>query len=888
MELWAVLRHRLRALLRRQQLEQDFHDELCFHIEMRERALRDAGLSPRDAERASRLAFGATAPLTETLRDAWTFRWFEALLQDLRYATRQLRKAPGFASTTVLSLAIGIGATTAVFSILYVTILHPYPFRDWERLVTLTVQDPNGNTRWPAITGSQLQRLREARSIEEVIATDQQELSTSGGDLPEDVSVMYWTTNATAYFGVPPALGRGLVASDAPDGAEPQQVAFISYLFWQRHFGGDPSILEQRIELAHVPYRIVGVQSPYLTWGGADVYLPLQVTADPRARLSTSIRLKPGVTPQMADGDLQPLLDAFAKETPLNFPRGFRADIRPLSYDIRTGLGPSMYLMFGAVCLLLLIGCLNIAILLMARGTRRQYELAIRAALGAGRARVARQLLTEAALLAAIGEALGIALASGTQKVLIWQLPSYLTQRQALVTINLPVLLFSIAAALVTVVAFGLLPAIQLSRRNLRDVMQLGERKLAGGWGTRTRTLLIAGQVALSVVLLAAAATSVRTFLDLLHTPLGYDPQHTLVLGIPLHPNSYTTWQARATYFDQLEQRLASTPDVSVVAFAINGVPPGAGITAGFEILGQNLLGDQQARVSFVGQKYFGLLKIPLVQGRMWDRAELARGAHVAVINQAMARRYWPNGDALLHSVRLPQLVAVPAAQVVAPGSNEWTQIVGIAGDALNDGLRNPIRPAIYLPYTARMPSFAQLLVRGRGNPLVLLHTLRAQVQAVDAEQQIARNALSLEDWLAQQNEWQREHTVALLFAAFSLVTVLLAAIGVFSVVSYTVALRTTEFALRMALDAQRRDVVNEVLASIATPMTIGLAAGVSLHFVTQRVVAQWTDAAKAPDAVVLWSVVLLLSTVAVLACVLPARRALTVEPIYALRGLDQ
>jgi predicted permease len=887
MTLWAVLRHRLGALVRRRQLEQDFQDELSFHIAMRERALGDAGLSPRDAARVSRLAFGPTAPLTDTLRDAWTFLWFEALLQDLRYAGRQLRKAPAFAVTTVLSLAIGIGATTAVFSILYITILHPYPFRDWERLVTLTVQEPSGNTSWPAITGSQLQRLREARSIEDVIATDQQELSTSGGELPEDVSVMWWTTNATSYFGVPPAMGRGLLSSDAPGGTEPQHVAFISYLFWQRHFGGDPGILEQSIELAHVPYHIVGVQSPYVTWGGHDVYLPLQPTADPRARLSTSIRLRPGVTPQMADGQLQPLLEAFAKETPLNFPREFRVDIRPLSYDIRTSLGPSMYLMFGAVCLLMLIGCLNAAILLLARGMRRQYELAIRAALGAGRGRVMRQLLAEAALLTAIGEALGIALAFGMQKLLIWQLPSYLTQRQALITINVPVLVFSIAAALVTVIAFGLLPAIQLSRRNLRDVMQVGERRVAGGWGTHTRTLLIAGQVALSLVLLTAGAASVRTFLDLLHRPLGYDPQHTVVLGIPLHPNSYTTWQARAAYFDRLEQQLSSTPDVSHVAFAINGVPPGSGITAGFEILGQNTLGDQQARVSFVGQNYFALLKIPLLQGRMWDRAELTRGAQVAVINQALARRYWPNGDALGRSVRLPQLVPVPPAQMVAPGSNEWTPIVGIAGDALNDGLRNPIRPAIYLPYTARMPSFAQLLVRGRGNPLVLLHTLRTQVQAVNPEQPIARNALSLEDWLAQQNEWQREHTVAVLFGAFSLVTMLLAGVGVFSVVSYTVALRTTEFALRRALGAQRRDVVTAVLASIATAMTVGLAAGVCLHFATKGIVARWA-AATAPDASALWSVVLVLSTVALVACVLPARRAVAVEPIHALRGLDQ
>jgi len=444
--------------------------------------------------------------------------------QDVRYALRQLRRAPGFSLVAVLSLALGIGTTTAVFSIVYVTLIHPYPFRDWERLVTLTLRDQNGNFRNPLVTGGQFQQLRQAAPIEEAVGFSWQNLAITGGDLPEDVSVIAWTPNATSYFGVAPALGRGVILSDAPEGQEPQPVVVVSHRFWQRHFGGNPEIVGQSIELSHATYRIVGVMAPRMNWGGADVYLPLKITRD--VRLGTSIRLKPGVSTETASTMLEPLLQDFAKETPANFPPRFHANILPLSYGVVTGLGPSLYLLLGAVCLLLVIGCVNVSILLMARGTRRQYEMAIRAAMGAARIRVIRQLLTESLLLALIGEALGIGLAYATQRMLINELPAYLTVRAASIHINLPVLSFSIAATLMTVLVFGLLPAIQFSRRDPRYAMQLGVQKIAGGWGRHTRNMLIGGQIALSLMLLAGAATSIHAFVRLLHADLGYDPQN--------------------------------------------------------------------------------------------------------------------------------------------------------------------------------------------------------------------------------------------------------------------------------------------------------------------------------------------------------------------------
>jgi putative ABC transport system permease protein len=807
----------------------------------------------------------------------------EGFFQDIRYGLRQLRKSPGFALIAVLSLAIGIGATTAMFSIVYATLLHPYPFRDWERLATLTVNDASGNVRWPGLNGAQLAQLRQARSVEEVVAFRGESLTITAGDLPEDVGAVYWTTNAGKYFGVPPVLGRDLAPSDAPQGQEPLPVLMLGYNFWLRHFGGDPGVIGREIELSHRSYRIVGVQSPRLNWGGIDgVYLPLKVTSDPYVRLDVSLRLRPGVSFEAASAELAPQLQQFAKQTPANFPQLFRTNILPLSYGIKIGLGPSLRLLFGAVCLLLLIACLNVSILLMARGTRRQYELAVRAAMGAARTRIVRQLLTEALLIALAGEALGIALAYATQQLLVQQLPLYLAVRAPMIHVNLPVLAFSVAATLITVLVFGLLPAVQLSRRHLRDVIQLGTQKLAGGWGKHTRNALIAGQIALSLVLLAAAATSIRAFMGLLHADLGYDSQNTLVLAIPVHPGSYTTWETRAAYFDRLQQKVASTPQVISAAVSIGGVPPFNAFMSGIEVLGETAVGDQQVCANFVSPEYFATLRIPLQQGRVWDHAEEARGAAVALVNHTFARRYFPNGDALGRQIRMLRLNAVPPT-VAAPGSDDWRQIVGVTSDAMNNGLRNPVLPAVYMPTAARMPMAANILVRTQGEPLAMLRTLREQVQAVDSEQQIMRNAFSLQDAIEQQDDWQREHLVALLFSAFSAITLLLAGIGLYSVVSYSVAQRTREFAVRMALGAQRADVLRNVAWSIGSVIAAGLLAGVGMHLAISRLVAQWASASSGELAALLL-VTPLLAVVALVACYVPARRAMKLDPVEALR----
>jgi predicted permease len=368
-----------------------------------------------------------------------------------------------------------------------------------------------------------------------------------------------------------------------------------------------------------------------------------------------------------------------------------------------------------------------------------------------------------------------------------------------------------------------------------------------------------------------------------MHTDLGYDPHNAAALGIPVHQNTYGTWEQRLAYFDRLQQKIAATPDVTGAALSIGAIPPSNGWNTSFEVLGQNALGDQQVRANFVSHEYFDVLHIPLVRGRLWNRTETLRGAHVAVINQTMARLYFSQEEAIGKQMRLPKLVASPPTLLGAPESDQWLEIVGVVGDSLNDGLRNPVKPGVYLPYTFRMPMFTQILVKTRTNPLSLLRTFRAQVQAVDPEQQIMNNTSSLEEWIAQGDDWQREHLVAILFGGFSVITLVLAGIGLYSVVSYTVAQRTSEFALRMALGAQRSDVLINVVLSTVRVVAAGVAVGVGLYLVVNRAVAHWAYAPSNNP----WILVLvtpLLACVAGVACYLPARRAMSLDPMNALR----
>jgi len=812
----------------------------------------------------------------------------QSLFQDIRYGIRQLVRIPGFTLTAVLSLALGIGATTAVFSVVWGFLVNTYPYAHSERMVHLRADTGKGIPNGMGLTAGQWQEIRKSPVVEDAFLADEWNLTVTGADLPEDVAADYFSSNAFEYMGVPAALGRGLVPSDAVDGQDPQPVVVLSYKFWQRHFAADPSVLGKTLQMVHKNYTIVGVAAKRFTWDDADVYLPKKITQDTVLGYYVGIRLKPGVSRAAAEGALDPLIQQFAKETPKHFPTvPFHLKLRGFNDDFIERLGGIPYLLFGAVAMLLLIGCGNVSILLLARATARNQEFAVRSAVGASRTRIVRQLLTESLLISLTGAAIGVAIAYKALDFIVMNLPANSIPHEATYQINIPVLLFSMAVAMMTGLLFGLWPALQVSRPDFSHIMQSTSRKVAGSVsGRRFHGTLIAGQLALTLLMLAAAGAAIDGFLHMLHMNLGYDPHNIMSVGIPVHEGTYKTWAERSAYFDRLRTAVAEVPGVTQAAISTNATPPSNGITSNVQIVGMPAGSDQPSRLNFVSAGYFPVLRIAMAQGRIWDATEEHNATPVAIVNQAFVRRYLPNGGALGHSIHFPTLVDAPPFVLLSPAGNGNLLIVGVIEDKLDDGLANPILPEAFVPYTYGLRMGTQILVRSEGSPLRMLHAIGAKVNAIDHDQQIQGNVEDLDHWIQDQPEWARGQLLTWLFGGFAALALVMSAVGLYSVVSYAVVQRTSEFGIRMALGAPRIHVLRIVFQSVLVSVGTGLVAGAVLSLGLGRVLAHWA----AQQQVSLGSPLLLLAAaatltlVAVLACLIPARRAAAVQPITAIR----
>jgi len=809
----------------------------------------------------------------------------QVLLQDIRYSLRQFIKNPGFTLTALISLALGIGATTAVFSVIYAALMNPYPYPNADRIVRLTMESKSGTDDSANLNGPQIQQVRRLSVIERVLAMDFHAMTMTGGDVPENVNVVGLISTGFTDLGVPPLRGRGLLPSDAIDGADPQPVVVIGYKFWRKHFLGNPDAVGKTLQLDRKDYLIVGVAAPRFTWYSADVYRPLKLSQD-QARVNTvNLLLKPGITHDQANAVLQPLLEQFARDMPKHFPEHFKVKVEDLNAWVRRGISGTLYLLFGAVALLLAIGCGNVSILLLARGTARQHELAVRTAIGAQRRRIVRQLLTESLLLATMGAGLGIAAAYGILAGMRVVLPRFAFAPEVVININLPVLLFCVGVALATGVLFGLGPALQLSRTQVGHMMQSSARRVLGNvHGRRTYDALIAGQIALTLLLLAGAGSAMEGFLRLLHTRLGYDPHNVISVGVPLHENTFITWESRNAYFEQLRAKVAETPGVTMTAISTNATPPNSGDNLRLEILGRPAVEEQMGLVNSVSEGYFAALRIPLLEGRVWDEAENHRAALVAVINRTLFQRYFPDGNAVGHSLKVPGFEERPPLILSVPKlADSWLQIVGVVDDAKDDGLLEPVKPAIYLPYTLSLRQWTQILVRADVPPLMLLHTIRQQMAAVNPEQQTFSEVEDLDTWISDEQEWQQEHLAAWIFGVFGLLALALAAVGLYSVVSYSVVQRTNEFGIRMALGAGRGHVLRIVFESTVVSVGSGIVAGLVLAVALNSVVQKWAQG-NARDPLILLAGTALLVTVSAVACALPARYASRVDPMTALR----
>src|SRR6266545_1664065 len=693
-----VLLSRVRATLRRSRLADEIDDEFREYLAMlQERFVRN-GMDPSEAFYAARRQFGGVTQVKEQLMERRMMPLAEDVARDFRHAARGLWRSPGFSLTVIVSLAVGIAAATGLFSIVNTALLNPFPFADINRIVRLDMID-KGKPHGLFVRARQLVALQHSDVLDGAFASNTWEMTLTGQGLAEAVPTLYISANGLNVLGIPPLLGRVFNEVDGPAGEQPQRLVVLTYRFWQRHFGGQPEAVGQTVYLNREPYTVIGVLPRQYFYTGPDILGPIHLTFDTNFAWGVQARLKRGVTPRMAEQRLQPLFDEFAREAPQRFPKEVRPLVRSLVETQRAaGFVPTLLLIFAASMLLLLLACANVSILLLARGTSRAHEFAVRAAIGASRGRLMRQLLVESLLLAFNGAALGVAAGYWGLPAMLRLLPpnSVPVGNLMAVPVNVPVLLFSAGLAMASALIFGLSPALLFSRPRLTATA-----RTTGVESRRAHHLLLAAQIALTVLLLAGTGAAVRVLIGLYRTSLGYDPHNVIVATINLPENAYREWAGRATFYERLRDRMAEVPQVESVALATySGIPPQSGERSVVEVPGRDTPGDEAPIVQRISADYFSTMKIPLIRGRVWSDSESGGTPHVAVVNHTMARAWWPDESAIGRRVRMPDYVKPPNPfRLAAPGSDGWFEIVGVVGDTPNVGLHEPPAPSIYVPY---------------------------------------------------------------------------------------------------------------------------------------------------------------------------------------------
>jgi predicted permease len=807
-------------------------------------------------------------------------------LQDLRFSVRQMRKSPGFALTALLSLALGIGATTAIFSVIYAVLVDPYPYKDADRMVHVQLNDVNsaGEPHGPllVVNGSEYQELRRSPYIEDVFLQQNRTEIWSGNRFPISVLAGHYSPNLFTFMAVPPLFGREFTPADAPDG-KPAPVAVLSYRFWKAQFGSNQDVLSKTIELNHKLYTIVGVAPPRFTWGDCDLYMPAVPSADPHDYWLSFIRLKPHTNYKAAQANIQSLLNAFVNDDPKDFRRNKRAAIVSLNEEVLGRFSGTLVLLFVAVLALLIIGCSNVSILLLARGIRRQHELAMRASIGATRGRLIRQLLAESVLLSLTGAVLGVIAAYGGVQFIASFLPFYSFPHEAAIHVSVPVLVFTVAIAFTTGILFGISPAWELSKPHISELLQAGSsRHSASTQGRASHRMLIAGQVALTLLLLAGAGAATQAFLSLIHVPLGFDPDHLASFDVALPKGANPTWEARLNANEALLQAIERVPGVISATISPTWQPPFGGFMASFELRSDPTLTNAQVMLGLVSRQEFSTLRIRLLAGRLFTDEEIRRGAHVALVNRAFVKQYLAGHLPIGERVRSSALKVEQPDLLLTQAPDDWLEVVGAVEDARNDGLERPTKPAIFLPYSFVLPPDQFFIIRSAIDPEAALASIKQRLR--DANPEIVVNQDHTLAWWLYTQGWGQGRFIATLFSIFAALALALAATGLYSVVSYAVSERTQEVGIRMALGAPRANIVRLVAMSTAFVLSVGLLLGLGLSVALSKTVAAWAGGGSPRDPLTLLGSALLLIVVSAIACLVPAWRAATSDPVEALR----
>jgi putative ABC transport system permease protein len=814
-------------------------------------------------------------------------RWEDEMFQDLRFGIRIMFKQKGFTLVAVLTLALGIGATTALFSVVYGVLISPYPYAKPDEIWTPGLQSVNANQTMRPYLLSAYQEMAKLPAFSEVMATSPGNVLLTGEYAPESFGGIQVSGNAFQFLGVPPLLGRTILPSDIRPSGEPEAVTVLSFQRWQQLFGGDPNVLGKTLRLNDETYTIIGVMPPrFGWWTGNGVWLPLGVNARDSQMVFPITRLQQGMTPAAAQQQLHLLHLELAKATPNRFPNE-EFNTKLTNYlDITVASGEmqrSLQLLFGAVGFLLLIACSNVANLQLAKATSRRREISIRLALGAGRGQLVRQLLTESVLLSLLGGLLGLLFAYGITHLMVTLMPSNLVPNESRIEVNSLVLLFCVGVSVLTGILFGLAPALQSSRQHLAEALKdegRGATALAGG---KTRAALVIVEVALAMVLLVSASLTIRSFIALQKVELGFQAEQVMTVGLPLPPKRYATLEQRNRFAADLLERVKNLPGVSYATIGNGGLPFG-GMQSVYTIDGQADSEIRRIRVNTVAADYLNTLGIALQQGRMLSEQEIDLADRVALINEA-ASRLWPAGENPIgRRIRLNELEKPGRPDILTQvNASPHVTIVGVIGNTRNDDLRTDTQPVVFIPYTLLAPPGRTLAVRTPSDPKLLLNALRAQVQEMDSQQPI-NNPMTIAEILGLRIAQPRFTMV--LFALFAALGLLLALAGIYSVLSYLVSMRTREIGVRMALGARPIDILRLIMRAGGRLVGIGIILGIFVSFVTARLLGSQLNLFQVTnsDPLSFLGVAVLLCVVAALACFIPARRATKVDPMVALR----
>jgi putative ABC transport system permease protein len=880
--------HRLFGLFLRRKVERELEEEIRSHLEMQIEDNLRQGLSPEDARRAARLKFGGVEQVKEAYWDKSRLGWMENLWQDLRYGVRTLLKTPGFTFIIIITLALGIGANTAVFSVVNAVLLRPYPYPDQDRIMWVWETKPPDIPRANPAPGNFLDWQKQNTVFERLAAVTIVDFNLTNTGNPQRVRGVRVGDGFLAMMGIRPEIGRDFL----PDEDEPghDNVVILGYKLWQKQFGGDPNVLNRTITLDDQSYTVVGVLpvNSGLRIGDMDVWLPIAFVGDRAQQRSNRYlnvigRLKPGVTLEQAHSEMDAIADRLVKLYP-DSNAGWKVRVVPLIEDVNGEHKPMLLLLLGAVTFVLLIACANVANLLLARAADRQKEIIVRIALGASRWRIIRQLLTESVLLSMAGGVLGSVLAFyGVKTLLAMSALNDFGPRVLDFSLDGRMLVFTIAVALLTGLSFGIAPAWQASKPNMNELLKdAGRGSTDGRLRRQVRSTLVVFEIAMALVLLVGAGLMIRSLIRMQQVDLGFNQNQTLTVSISLPRQKYPEKDQQVAFFRRLIERAAALPGVQTVGAACV-VPFSAGHWGNFEeairVQGQGFkiegrIYDQSGGVPYtdysaVSPDYFKAMGIPLLRGRFFTEHDAKGASRVAIINNTLAKKFFPDEDPIGKRIQLSNEPDVDR------------EIVGIVGDVKRVSLTREVPAQTYEPYLQQPFPFMTLALRTAGDPTLLNETIRREVLNLDREQPIS-GIITLDRLIANSTAEQRFLT--LLLWSFATVALVLAAVGIYGVMSYIVLQRRREWGIRMALGAQGADVLKLVIKQAMAQAMSGILIGLVGARALTRLMTSVLYGVSATDAGTFLITSVLVSLVALLAVWVPARRAMKVDPLITLK----